>query len=47
MQPIYTPENTVPAFELNWGLTVFWRAAPISDTQWLATLQQATKPDGV
>ena len=47
MQPIYTPENTKAAYELNWGLTVFWRAAPIPDTQWLTTLQQATEPDGV
>ncbi len=47
MPSIYTPENTKPAYELNWGLTVFWRAAPVPDTQWLTALQQATEPDGV
>jgi hypothetical protein len=47
MPPIYTPENMKPAYELNWGLTVFWRTAPIPDTQWFAALQDATEPDGV
>jgi hypothetical protein len=44
---IYTPENTTAAYELNWGLTVFWRTAPVPETQWLAALQQATEADGV
>ena len=47
MSPIYTAENTTPAYELNWGLTVFWRAEPVPDSRWLTALQQATEPDGV
>ena len=47
MQPLYTPDNTKPAYELNWGLTVFWRTTPVPDSLWLAALQQATEPDGV
>jgi hypothetical protein len=26
--PIYTPENTTAAYQLNWGLTIFWRNDP-------------------
>jgi len=29
------------------GLTVFWRATPVPDSEWFATLQQATEADGV
>jgi REP element-mobilizing transposase RayT len=47
MQPLYTAANTVPAYQLNWGLTLFWRERPLSDATWLAELQQVTEPDGV
>lgn len=47
MEPLYTTSNTKPAYQLNWGLTLFWREHPISDSSWLADLQQATEPDGV
>ncbi len=47
MQPLYTPDNTKAAYELNWGLTVFWRTTPVPDSLWLAALQQATEADGV
>jgi REP element-mobilizing transposase RayT len=47
MQPLYTPDNTTVAYELNWGLTVFWRATPLPDALWLAALQDATECDGV
>jgi REP element-mobilizing transposase RayT len=47
MNPIYTPDNTRAAFELNWGLTLFWRDAPLAEDRWLAELQEATEPDGV
>ena len=36
-----------PAFQLNWGLTVFWRQQSIPDSEWLVELQTATEPDGV
>jgi REP element-mobilizing transposase RayT len=47
MEPIYTPSNVVPAYQLNWGLTIFWRQSPIEDKEWLQQLQAATEPDGV
>lgn len=47
MRPLYTPGNSKPAYELYWGLTIFWRAAPLPDTLWLAALQEAAEPDGV
>jgi REP element-mobilizing transposase RayT len=47
MEPIYTPDNTKPAYQLNWGLTVFWRQTPIPEDHWLAAIQQSIEPDGV
>ena len=47
MEPLYTPQNTEPAYQLNWGLTLFWRHFPIPEEGWLARLQEATEPDGV
>jgi REP element-mobilizing transposase RayT len=47
MTPIYTPHNTVPAYQLNWGLTIFWRDSPIQEDTWLHDLRLATEPDGV
>jgi REP element-mobilizing transposase RayT len=47
MQPLYTSRNTEPAYQLNWGLTIFWREAPLAEDHWLADLRQATEPDGV
>lgn len=47
MQPIYTPRNVHPAYQLNWGLTLFWRQAAVPDTDWLIALQKATEHDGV
>ena len=42
----YTLENCKAAFQLNWALSLFWRAPP-SNCDWLAELQQATETDGV
>lgn len=47
MQPIYTCSNTTPAYQLNWGLTLFWRQCPIDENQWLENVKIATEPDGV
>ena len=47
MGPIYTAQNVNPAYQLNWGLTVFWRQQPIPESDWLTQLQAATEPDGV
>ena len=47
MEPIYSPQNVTPAYQLNWGLTIFWRQLPIPHSEWLTQLQTATEPDGV
>lgn len=47
MQPIYTTANTNPAYQLNWGLTIFWRDGSLPGQTWLQPLQQATETDGV
>jgi len=47
MEPLYTPHNTNPAYQLNWGLTIFWRRSAVPDDLWLAELQAAAEPDGV
>jgi REP element-mobilizing transposase RayT len=46
MEPLYTPLNCTPAYQLHWVLDVFWRTPP-PDAGWLASLQRATEPDGV
>jgi len=47
MEPIYTPANTTAAYQLNWSLTLFWRAAAADDSTWLRALGTVTEPDGV
>ena len=46
MQPIYTPDTCRAAYQLQWSLSVFWRA-PQDDETWLDALRDATEPDGV
>lgn len=46
LQPLYTADNTTPAYQLDWSLTVFWKTPPHTDA-WLPSLKQATEPDGV
>ena len=36
-----------PAYQLNWGLTIFWRQQPVPETEWLTLLESAAEPDGV
>ncbi len=45
-EPIYTHNNCLPAYQLRWGLTLFWRAGPCTP-DWLGPLKEATEPDGV
>jgi REP element-mobilizing transposase RayT len=47
MEPIYTPESTVAAYQLDWTISVFWRATPPDDSGWLDALRAATEPDGI
>ena len=46
LDPIYMPSNCNPAFQLNWSLTVFWRAQHPGD-YWLTPLRNETQKDGV
>lgn len=41
LQPIYTAENCNVAYQLIWGLIVFWRQPPNTD-HWLEPLKQQT-----
>ncbi|MEZ6095859.1 MAG: transposase [Pirellulaceae bacterium] len=45
MQPIYLPTNVKPAYQLNWGLTLFPRSHTLSFD--LPDLAEATEQDGV
>ncbi len=47
MQPIYTPQNTIPAYQLNWAVSLFWRKKAVEEKEWLETLKSSTKTDGV
>jgi REP element-mobilizing transposase RayT len=45
--PLYTSENTHPAYQLRWSVAVFWKQPAPSPATWLQPLQAATEPDGV
>ena len=45
-EPIYTAENCNLAYQLNWSLTIFWRAQAL-DSDWLERLSRAIEPDGI
>jgi len=47
MEALYTSNNAEPAYQLNWGLTIFWRQPPSPEENWLAYLREATEPDDV
>ena len=47
MKTIYTIENTNPAFQLNWTVSLFGRVAFTSSSNWLDQLKTATDRDGV
>jgi len=47
MEPIYTPANTTAAYQLDWSLALFWRAAAVNDSTWLDPLSRAAENDGV
>lgn len=46
VQPIYTPANCNPAYQLDWSYAVFWRETPRWFT-WLEQLQAASEVDGI
>ncbi len=47
MKPIYTAENTLPAYQLNWAVSLFWREDTVDEGEWLAPLREATESDDV
>jgi REP element-mobilizing transposase RayT len=44
--PIYLPDTTSAAWQLDWSVTVFWRSPPMTD-DWLNELRSALEPDGI
>ncbi len=47
MHPLYTPENTSAAYQLNWSVAVFGQAELPPADLWLPNLQSATEADNV
>ena len=47
MKPIYSLDNTTPAFQLNWSVGLFGRVPFPPSCDWLEQLRTATEPDGV
>lgn len=47
MDPFYTAENTNPAYQLNWSVSLFGRTPLPRLGDWLGTLKEALEPDGV
>lgn len=46
-EPRYTPQNCQTAYQLNWSLSLFWKANPVATDTWLADLKLVTEKDGV
>jgi len=46
IEPIYTTSNCRAAYDLQWSISLFYRA-PIDNGHWLAELAGAVEPDGV
>ena len=47
MEAIYHPSNVTPAFQLDWGLTIFWRKSMIQESEWRADLASANESSGI
>lgn len=45
-EAIYTPENSQPAYQLDWAYSVFWNEPP-TDESWLEPLRAAAEADSV
>ena len=46
-EPTYRGADLKPAYQLNWGLTLFWRGDSVPAGKWLQPLIEATETDGV
>lgn len=47
LQPLYRSDNVAVAYQLNWGLCLFWRSLPVPESDWLPTLQEQCEPAGL
>ena len=47
MQPLYTPENTTAAYQLNWSVALFGTGELPSSDFWMENLKISTESDGV
>ena len=47
MQPLYTPANCQPAYQLNWSVSVFGKSDFPPQAKWLEALRPVTETDGV
>ena len=47
MEPIYHPENTTAAYQLNWSISLFGNGSLPDQAIWFDDLKAATEPDGV
>lgn len=47
MKPIYSLDNTTPAFQLNWSVSLFGRVPFPRSCEWLEQLRTASEADGV
>ena len=46
VEPIYTPSNCEFAFQLRWGLTIFWHTA-VDENIWFEPLVSRLEPEGI
>jgi len=46
LKPFYIPANTQFAFQLRWGITIYW-ATPVHESAWLSNLQSTLETDSI
>jgi hypothetical protein len=47
MEPLYTPANCKPAYELRWSLAIFATATLPRADEWITQLKEVVERDGV
>jgi len=46
-EPVYTSVNTRPAYQLNWAVSIFWRATQDGSAPWLGALRRVLETDKI
>ncbi len=46
LEPIYTADNCNFAYQLRWGVTIFWQR-PVADSLWFSAFEEALKKDEI